>query len=102
MEGTAEFFSNMVGVQPGMFWAVVVGCCEFFGGILVLLGLFTRAAAAAIASVMVVAILTVHRGTFFLPQGSEFALTLLAASVALILAGGGAASLDSRLQSRQP
>lgn len=45
-----------------------------------------------------VAILTVHlRGGFFLPNGFEFALALLAANTALVLLGSGEASVDRLL-----
>jgi uncharacterized membrane protein YphA (DoxX/SURF4 family) len=37
---------------------------------------------------------------FFNPQGFEYPLTLLAASISLALTGGGAASLDSALIKR--
>jgi len=46
---------------------------------------------------MLVAIVTVHSSAFFLPAGMEFALSLLAMSVALIISGGGALSADSKL-----
>ena len=50
---------------------------------------------------MCVAILTVHLPAgFFLPKGYEFALTLLAANVALALLGSGEASLDRLLDRR--
>jgi uncharacterized membrane protein YphA (DoxX/SURF4 family) len=47
------------------------------------------------------AVLGVHlRGGLFLPTGFEYALTTLAATVALALTGPGAASLDD-LRARQ-
>jgi putative oxidoreductase len=43
---------------------------------------------------MIVAILTFHaKHGFFSPMGIELPLTLLAASICLVLAGGGAFSL---------
>jgi uncharacterized membrane protein YphA (DoxX/SURF4 family) len=51
---------------------------------------------------MLVAIVTVHLpGGFFLPAGVEFALTLLAANVALVLLGSGEPSVDRLIQGRR-
>ena len=73
---------------------MVVTLVEFFGGLALVLGLFTRWAAVLIACDMLVAVTVVHlRGGFFLPKGFEYALTMLAASIALALAGPGAAAL---------
>ena len=71
---------------------------EFFGGILVLAGLCTRAAALAICIDLAVAILKVHwhnglMGSSDRP-GYEFPLALSALAVALIFFGGGPISLD--------
>lgn len=42
---TALGFEQM-GFVPGAFWATIIGCVEFFGGLAVLLGALTRYAAA--------------------------------------------------------
>ncbi len=97
LEGTAGFFMK-VGLTPGMFWAVLAGLGEFGGGLLVLLGLFTRLGAFSIAIVMLVAIIKVHWGAFFMPTGIEYAASLFATAVALLIAGGGKFSLDAQLQ----
>lgn len=98
--GVAGFFAK-VGIPFPMLAAIVVSLVEFFGGLAVLLGLFTRWAAIPLAFNMLVAILTVHLPAgFFLPDGYEFALTLLAANVALALLGSGEASLDKLLEGR--
>jgi len=81
-----------------MLWALLAGMGEFGGGLLLLLGLFTRLGAFMIAAVMLVAILKVHWGAFFMPAGSEFAFSLLCSAVALLIAGGGKFSLDAWLQ----
>jgi putative oxidoreductase len=66
--------------------------------VLLLLGLFTRLGALSIAIVMLVAIFQVHWGAFFMPKGLEFAFSLLASALALLIAGGGKFSLDAWLQ----
>ena len=71
---------------------------EFFGGILVLLGLFTRVASAAILIDMLVAIWKAHWKNGFYGQGGyEFPLLLGAATLTLGLTGPGAISIDGLL-----
>ncbi len=68
---------------------------EFFGGILVLLGLFTRFASAAILVEMLVAIWKVHGGNGLLGErGYEFPLSLAAIALALICFGPGPLALE--------
>jgi len=98
LAGTAGFLAGKLGLEPGMLWALLVGLGEFGGALLLLLGLFTRLGALAIAIVMLVAILKVHWGTFFMPAGIEFAFSLLCSALALLIAGGGKFSMDARLQ----
>jgi putative oxidoreductase len=91
--GVAAMFGHLGIPLPG-FFGVVVTLVEFVGGILLILGVATRIAAALIAIDMTVVILAVHlRNGFFNPRGVEFPLTLLASMVCLMIAGGGALSL---------
>jgi putative oxidoreductase len=93
----ARFFGQ-VGIPLPVLAAIVVTLVEFLGGLALVLGLFTRWAAIPLAINMLVAIVVVHlRAGFFLPNGYEFALTLLAANVALVLLGSGEASVDKLL-----
>lgn len=101
LEGTGGWFESTLGLSPGIFWAALTGAGEFFGGLLVLLGLGTRLAALNLAVVMLVAITQVHLGAFFLPEGMEYPLTLLGVSLALVVSGGGSLSLDALLQQRR-
>ena len=92
--GVAGFFGNL-GIPAPMAAAVVVSLVEFLGGIALVLGFLTRWAALLLAIDMLVAVLLVHiwRG-FFLPDGAEFVLTLLGATLTLLLVGPGSASID--------
>jgi putative oxidoreductase len=98
LEGTASFFAGKLGLTPGILWALLAGIAEFGGGLLVLIGLFTRLGALFISTVMLVAISKVHWGTFFMPTGIEFAFSLLCSAVALLITGGGKFSVDAWLQ----
>src|SRR5262249_13258304 len=51
LTANAALFERL-GFSPGMFWGTLVACTEFFGGILLVIGLFTRFAAAAVVIFM--------------------------------------------------
>jgi putative oxidoreductase len=85
---------------PGYF-VYIAGVIETFGGGLLLLGLFTRAAALFLAMEMCVAIWKVHSGHGYLAvHDYEFPLTLAAACFALATVGAGMISLDQPLFER--
>lgn len=93
--GVAGGFAGM-GVPMAGILGPFVGFVEFLGGMALVVGLLTRLASLGIASTMVVAILLVHlKQGFFNPGGVEFPLSLLASTIALILTGPGAWSLDA-------
>src|SRR5579871_4066623 len=93
--GTAGFFAH-AGLPMPMVSAVLSTAAETLGGLALILGLFTRPAAAVLAFNMAVAVCAVHlKNGFFLPTGFEYALTMLAANVALALTGAGAFALDN-------
>lgn len=93
---TTEMFEKM-GFAPGVFWGTLVGGTEFFGGLGLLVGLFTRLAALGLAISMAVAVLKVHlpHGLFAQNGGFEYPLSLLAVNVALLIRGAGPISLDA-------
>lgn len=97
LAGTAQFLDS-AGYAPGMFWATALGCLEFFGGLLLALGLFTRPVAAAVAVFMLMAVLQ-HAGSGFFWSNGGFEYPLLWGVVALYFAirGGGPYSLDARI-----
>lgn len=79
-----------------------VALLEFFGGLALIAGLFTRLAALGLAVTMLGAIALVHLPAgFFSPNGVEFPLTLLGALVAITLAGPGRLALDTLVARRR-
>jgi putative oxidoreductase len=100
--GVAGMMEGLAVPAPGLF-AVVLTLVELLGGLALILGLFTRVAVIPLAVDMLVATLTVHlpNGFFTVPNGGyEFTLVLMAASVALAIAGPGEAALDRFLAMR--
>jgi putative oxidoreductase len=88
-------------MRPTWLWLAADAISEFAGGILILLGLFTRVGAFLIACAMLTAILGVHWPHFFLDsRGLEYAMALLAMCLALLVAGGGQASIDRLIAKR--
>ncbi|OEC32685.1 putative oxidoreductase [Pseudomonas cuatrocienegasensis] len=98
LEGVAQWMES-IGLAPGYLMALAAGSAEFFGGLALIIGLLARPAAAVLAVTMLVAIVTVHlaNGFFMSNNGYEFALALLAASVAIAFEGAGKLSVDKRL-----
>jgi|AntAceMinimDraft_17_1070374.scaffolds.fasta_scaffold64919_2 putative oxidoreductase len=97
LQGTGQFFAEKLGLEPGVLMAGLAGGTELVGGALLIIGLMTRLAGLAIAGTMAVAITTAHSSAFFLPEGMEFALILLLASVTLVIGGAGKLSFDRKL-----
>jgi len=90
--GVAGMFGHM-GIPLPAFFAVVVTLVEFVGGILLIAGIAVRISSALLAIDMMVALFKVHLPHgFFSPNGVELPLTLLAALICLMLAGGGSLS----------
>lgn len=81
--------------------AYAAACAEFFGGLALLLGLFTRIAAIPVVITMLVAAFKVHGAAFSLQhQGMEYALTLGVVAAALALTGAGRYSIDAVIKNR--
>src|ERR1041384_879920 len=89
---------NQLGYRPGAFWLTLVALTEFVGGILLVLGLFTRAAALAVVIFMIVAVhFTSAKGFFWTQQGLEYSLLILIVALVFLIRGGGDYSLDQKL-----
>lgn len=100
--GVAGFLGSAGVPLPGLN-ALLLITVELLGGLAVIAGVFTRPSALAIAFAMLVATLLVHLPNgYFLPNGVEFALTLMLASLAVTMTGAGAYSVDARLAGRSP
>lgn len=99
LDGTAGYFAQKLGLEPGMLFAVLVGMTEFFGGLCLVLGLLTRPAAAAVVALMAYAIYGVHlaNGFFWYSGGYEYPLMWGLVAVAIIIRGGGTLSIDARI-----
>ncbi|KAB0549682.1 DoxX family protein [Pseudomonas argentinensis] len=98
LAGVAQWMES-IGLAPGYLMALMAGSAEFFGGLALVIGLLVRPAAALLAVTMLVAIFSVHigNGFFMADNGYEFALALLAATLALLIEGAGRLSLDKRI-----
>ncbi|MFT7213383.1 MAG: putative oxidoreductase [Granulosicoccus sp.] len=101
LEGTAGWMTS-IGLEPGLLMATMAGGAEFFGGLLLILGLLVRPVALMLAVTMLVAIVTVHlqNGFFLTNNGYEFGLALLAVSISLVFRGAGSLSADRLLQAK--
>lgn len=98
LAGVGQWMES-IGLAPGYLMALLAGSAEFFGGLALILGLLVRPAAAVLAVTMLVAIVTVHlaNGFFMSNNGYEFALALMAISLAVLIEGAGKLSLDKRI-----
>ena len=94
IEGTQGFFGNIGIPLPGIM-AWVVAIVEFVGGLLILLGAYTKIPHLLLAFIMLVAIITTKLGDGFGAARLDFMLLL--ANLALFLLGSGRYSIDDIL-----
>ena len=90
---TALGLSNVVA------WSWAVAATEFFGAILIILGLFTRFAAFSLVVLLFVITFGIQMKSGFLwsPRGFEVGLLMMLISIAICFGGGGRFSLDRRI-----
>lgn len=99
--GVTGAFDQM-GIPMPALAGPATGLVEFFGGLALIAGLLTRLAGFGLTVTMLGAIAFVHLGAgFFAPNGIEFPLALLGATLALTVAGGGRYSLDALIAGRR-
>jgi putative oxidoreductase len=91
--GGLDFFGIDLGVN--MMW--VAGFIEFYIGILIILGLFTRWAALLTATLMVMAYLSSHLAWFPTFNGGELATVYFLIFITIVAYGPGPFSLDAKL-----
>ena len=93
IEGTAGFFAQL-GIPFPTLSVYLAGGAEFFGGILLILGLLVRPTSLILAVTMLVASFSAHSGFGIQTGGMEYSLTLAVVSIALVLIGAGDFALD--------
>lgn len=106
--GFSSTMEAMSGMLPGVIvFLVIIG--EFFGALGLIFGFLTRFCAASIGVIMLGAVFMVHSANgFFMNwygqqegEGFEYHILALGICLALMIAGGGAASIDKMLASRR-
>jgi putative oxidoreductase len=97
LTANAALFDRL-GYQPGMFWGTLVGLTETIGGLLLVIGLFTRPAALSIVIFMIFSIhFTSAKGFFWSQGGMEYSILILLVALVFMIRGGGEYSLDSKM-----
>lgn len=90
----APAFAKM-GFEPPALWSILSALVEFGGGIAIILGLFTRFFAAAVAiEMLIIFCLYWSNGFSWLGKGYEYVLLWGLMSFAIALRGGGPYSID--------
>lgn len=99
--GAQKLFGALGGNQAASPLMWVAGFVEFFGGLLIAVGLLTQVAAFLAAGQMAVAYAMAHMPQGFWPiqNGGELALLYLFIFLFVLARGGGRFSLDSMMKS---
>jgi putative oxidoreductase len=100
--GAAAVAANILsknGIEPALMWTYVIMFLELVGGVCLIIGLFTRFFAAALAIEILVALLFVHlsKGYAVGVSGYEYVLLIGAVCFAIAIRGGGVYSVDRLL-----
>jgi|SRR5689334_22863984 putative oxidoreductase len=97
--GVAAVAANVLSknsIEPALLWAYILMALETVGGVCLIIGLFTRFFAAALAIEMLVALLFVHLPKGYAAGGGGYEYVLLIGAVCFVIAmrGGGPYSVD--------
>ena len=86
-----------LGFYPGVFWSPLLAATEFFGGILIAIGLFTRPA--AFAAMIVLAVTVYFHGIVQAEglAGAEKSILWTAIMLFFVLRGANSQSVDAKL-----
>ena len=98
--GPSSYINAFVqsGFDPALPWVWAALLIEFFGGICIMLGLFTRFwAAAAAIELLIITCLYWKTGFAWLQRGYEYTLLWGLICFAIALRGGGPYSLDRKI-----
>jgi putative oxidoreductase len=93
IKGTATFFASLH-IPLATFSAAFIGYLEFIGGIVLIMGFFTRYASFLLAIDMIVAIILTKITKGF--PGMDIEFTLLGASLIVLFSGAGAWGFDEK------
>ncbi|HEY1309372.1 MAG TPA: DoxX family protein [Pseudolabrys sp.] len=87
------------GLQPAILFAYAAMALESVGGVALIIGLFTRFFAAALAIEMLIALLAVHLPKGYAAAGGGYEYVLLIGAVCFTIAmrGGGPYSVDAKI-----
>jgi putative oxidoreductase len=87
------------GLEPAILFAYAAMFLESVGGVLLVIGLFTRFVAAALAIEMLIALLAVHLAKGYAASGGGYEYVLLIGVVLFTIAmrGGGPYSVDAKI-----
>jgi len=92
-------YMGKLGLQPGILFGGAAMFIETIGALCLLVGLFTRFFAAALAIEMLIALLTVHfaKGFGVGAGGYEYVLLLGTVLFSIAIRGGGPYSVDAKM-----
>ena len=97
VKGFSQMLSGL-GFAPAMFWSYIASYTVLFGGLLVIIGVQTRLAAALLLIFILTATIKVHldKGFFLSNGGFEYTFIIAAICLALILLGPGKFSIFNK------